>query len=220
MDYVSIDPGAQARKDNYKLLIGSVLPRPIAFVTSISGDGVVNAAPFSFYNVVCVEPPMIGFSCGRKVDGERKDTARNIAEIGEFVVHVVDADNVSMVNETGIDFPPHVSEVEELGFHVMESTKVRVPRLKEAKIQMECKLHNIIKLGRSEGQPQSDFIIGEIVQFHIASSIYQDGKIDTSALEPVGRLAGRDYAKVSHTFSMPRLTYDQYLQQKKDKGES
>ncbi|MBO8172963.1 MAG: flavin reductase family protein [Bacillaceae bacterium] len=217
MNYVSIDPKSQERRENYKLLIGSVLPRPIAFVTSMNGEGLVNAAPFSFYNVVCTDPPLLGISCGRRSGSVPKDTSRNIMETKEFVIHVVDTDNVSMVNETGIDFPPDVSEVDELGFHVIESENVRVPRLKEAKIQMECKLHRIIGLGGTEDQPTSDFIIGEVVRFHIAESLYQDGKIDTDALSPIGRLAGRDYAKVGETFAMPRLTFEEYQEQKKKK---
>jgi flavin reductase (DIM6/NTAB) family NADH-FMN oxidoreductase RutF len=183
-------------------------------VTSLSSDGIVNAAPFSFFNVIATDPPLIGLSVLRKPNGDRKDTARNIAEHKEFVVHVVDEDNVSLVNETSVDFPSHVSEVEQVGFHLLPSKVVRVPRLAEGRIQMECRLHQILELGRGE-DANTDFIIGEIVQFHVDESLYFDGKIDTDRLRPVGRMAGTAYCKIGETFSMPRLTYGEWQKQKK-----
>ncbi|MBH8596811.1 MULTISPECIES: flavin reductase family protein [unclassified Thermoactinomyces] len=205
----TIDPGKQSKKENYKLLIGSILPRPIAFVTSLSPEGIVNAAPFSFFNVIATDPPLIGFSVSRKPNGDRKDTARNIAWKKEFVVHVVDEDNVSMVNETSVDFPPDVSEAEKIGFHVLPGKIVQVPRLAEGKIQMECRLQQILELGGRD-TPNADFIIGEIVQFHVDDSLYFEGKIDTDRLRPVGRMAGTEYGKIGETFSLPRLTYEEW----------
>ncbi|MBA4600854.1 flavin reductase family protein [Thermoactinomyces mirandus] len=123
---MQIDPAAKAGKDNYKLLIGSVLPWPIAFVTSVSLSGVVNAVPFSFYNAVATEPPHVGFSCMHKPDGAMKDTARNIVEIRNLSCIMVSEENVSMVNETAVDFPPDKSEVEMVGFYLVPSSVIQV----------------------------------------------------------------------------------------------
>ncbi|MBU8907445.1 flavin reductase family protein [Desertibacillus haloalkaliphilus] len=203
-----IDPKQLSRKDNYKLLIGSVLPRPIAFVTSQSTTGVLNAAPFSFYNVVTADPPLISVSVGRKPNGVQKDTSLNICNQQEFVVHVVDEGNVEQVNASSADFPHDVSEVEEIGLTKIPSHKVGVPSIKEAKIKLECRLHKVIPLGGSEEAPHADLIIGEVVCFDIDDSVYEDGKISTDALAPLSRLAGTDYGKLGERFSKPRPTYN------------
>lgn len=217
---MQLDPGQLSKKDNYKWLIGSVLPRPIAFVTSISASGVVNAAPFSFFNVVATEPPMVGFSCMRKPDGEMKDTAKNIIGQREFIVHVVSEENVAMVNETAVDFPPDQSEAEKVGLHLLSATMVQVPRIKETKIQMECKLHQHLPIGGRGNHPNADFLIGEVVWLHIDDDLYDQGKVDTEALKPVGRMAGRTYLKGGEMFSMPRLSYEEWLlQHQKSRGE-
>lgn len=209
-----LDPKQLTKRENYKLLIGSVLPRPIAFVTSINGDGVVNAAPFSFYTVVSTNPPMIGFTVNRKPGNVQKDTAYNIQHHGEFVVHVVDQTNVAMVNDTATEFPSEVSEVEAVGFTLKPSEIVRVPRIRECKVQMECKLHQIIPMGGTPDAPNSDFIIGEIVQFHVQDDLLYDGKIDTDQLKPVSRLAGVSYGNIGETYAMPRKLYEDWLKEK------
>ena len=208
---MQLDPGRLSQKENYKWLIGTVLPRPIAFVTSISASGVVNAAPFSFFNVVATEPPMVGFACMRKPDGEMKDTAKNIIGQREFVVHTVSEENVALVNETAVDFPPDQSEAEKVGLHLLPATVVRVPRIQEAKIHMECKLHRHFPIGGNGRYPNADFLIGEVVWVHLDEGLYDQGKVDTGALKPVGRMAGRTYVKGGEMFSMPRLSYDEWL---------
>jgi flavin reductase (DIM6/NTAB) family NADH-FMN oxidoreductase RutF len=208
---MQIDPKQQSKKDNYKLLIGTILPRPIAFVTSLTGEGVVNAAPFSFFNAVATDPLMVSISCARKASGEMKDTARNIMESKEFVVHVVDSTNVEMVNDTAVEFPPDVSEVEEVGFRLTPSVVVKVPRIMESKVHMECILHQILTFGGTTEAPNVDFIIGEVVQFHIADELYGSGRINTELLDPVGRLAGTTYCKVGETFSMSRPSYEDWV---------
>lgn len=211
-----IDPNLQSKKDNYKLLIGTILPRPIAFVTSITKEGVVNAAPFSFFNIVGTEPPLIGFSCGRKKGGVMKDTARNILSEKEFVVHIVSHHMTEMVNDTAIDFPPDQSEAEAMGFKLLPSYQVKVPRVAEAKVQMECVLYQHMELGiDAEGNPSTDFIIGKIVQFHIADDIYEDGKIHLQKLNPVSRLAGNDYGTIGEIFSLVRPTYEDWKKRQK-----
>ena len=116
---LSIDPSVNTERENYKLLIGSIIPRPIAFVTTISKDGILNGAPFSYFNIVSSNPPMISLSIGR-AGGRQKDTARNIIESKEFVVHIVDEQNVEQINQTAANLPPHQSEIELAGLTPVE----------------------------------------------------------------------------------------------------
>ncbi|MBS7529170.1 flavin reductase family protein [Hazenella sp. IB182353] len=207
---MQIDPTNQTQKENYKLLIGSVLPRPIAFVTSLRPGGIVNAAPFSFFSVVATEPPMLSITCARKPEGVKKDTLYNIEKQQDFVVHVVTEAQVEKINATAIDFPPDISEAESVGYDLLPSERIGTPRIKQSPIQMECKLHQILPLGGDEASPNCDLIIGEVVMFHIDPALYRDGKINTEALQPVGRLAGLNYTTIGKTFTMPRPSYAEW----------
>lgn len=198
-----IDPQQLSERDNYKFLIGSIIPRPIAFVTSASEEGVVNAAPFSFFNIVSSNPPMISISIQRK-QGKMKDTARNILANRQFVVHIVDTDNVEKVNETAASLPPEESEVEMAGLTLVESTKIGVPGVKEAKVRFECELETALELGGEENNPGCDLIIGKVVYYHIEESIYENGRIDPQELAAISRLAGNDYAKIGEQFTIKR----------------
>ena len=200
-------PSEQTKQENYKLLIGSVLPRPIAFITTKSKSGVVNAAPFSFFNVVGTEPPLIMFSCSRKPGGIMKDTAKNAIESQEFVIHIVDEENVEKINYTAIDAPEDVSEIELAGLNLLPGELVQVPRVVECKIAMECRLHRHLPLGESDGEPNADLIIGEVVCFHIEEELYSGGRIDTEKLKPVGRLAGLNYTTLGNVFEYERPVY-------------
>jgi flavin reductase (DIM6/NTAB) family NADH-FMN oxidoreductase RutF len=199
---LSIDPSTNSERENYKLLIGSIIPRPIAFVTTHSRDGILNGAPFSYFNIVSSNPPMISVSIQRK-EGIQKDTTRNILDMKEFVVHIVDESNVEKVNQTAATLPPEQSEIELANLTPINSTKISVPGVKEAKVRMECTLEHSIELGGGES-PGCDLIIGKIVQFHIESDIYENGKIDPSILGAVSRLAGQNYAKIGDIFSIKR----------------
>jgi len=201
---ISIQPQDQTERDNYKLLVGSIIPRPIAFVTTISDQGIINGAPFSYFNIVSSNPPMVSLSVQRP-DGNLKDTARNIYDSKEFVVHIVDEDNVVAINKTAASLPPDESEIELAGLSQVDSVVVQVPSIKEAKVRMECKLVQAIPLGGTqEGIAGTDLFIGEVVMFHIDESIYEDGRIDASELKAVSRLAGNNYAKLGETFSIER----------------
>ncbi|MEN8702286.1 flavin reductase family protein [Bacillus infantis] len=199
---LSIDPVSLPERENYKFLIGSIIPRPIAFVTTISKDGVVNGAPFSYFNIVSANPPMISLSIQR-AQGRQKDTARNILESKEFVVHIVDEDNVEKVNQTAASLPPEQSEIETAGFTAEASEKIAVPGVKEAKIRMECVLEHALELGGTDS-PGTDFIIGKAVQFHIEEHLYEKGRIDQKELAAVSRLAGNDYGKIGEVFTIER----------------
>lgn len=199
---IAIDPLQNTERDNYKLLIGSIIPRPIAFVTSLAADGTLNGAPFSYFNVVSANPPMISVSIQRK-GSEPKDTTRNIMHHEAFVVHIVDEENVEKINETAANLPPDESEILIAGLTEVASTNVNVPGVKEAKIRMECVLERVVPL-ENEDASGSDLILGKIVQFHVSEDIYEDGKIDPRALGAVSRLAGISYAKVGEIFDMER----------------
>jgi flavin reductase (DIM6/NTAB) family NADH-FMN oxidoreductase RutF len=199
---ISIDASKNTERENYKLLIGSIIPRPIAFVTSISKEGVVNGAPFSYFNIVAANPPMISISIQRP-SGKQKDTARNILENQEFVVHIVDQHNVDKINQTAASLPPDQSEIDFADLTLVNSEKIPVPGVKEAKIRMECKLEHCLQIGENES-PSSDLIIGRVLQIHIDESIYFDGKIDPDKLGAVSRLAGNDYAKIGKIFTIER----------------
>ena len=199
----AIDPNELTERENYKFLIGSIIPRPIALITSMSGEGVVNAAPFSFFNIVSSNPPMISVSIQRK-QGEMKDTARNIKENQQFVVHIVDTNNVEKVNGTAANLAPEESEVEKVGLTLVDSTTIRVPGIKEAKIRIECELETTLQLGGVGESKGCDLIIGKVTHYHIEESIYDNGRIDPKKLAAISRLAGNDYAEIGKQFTIER----------------
>lgn len=164
--------------DPYEVLTSLVVPRPIAWVSSISAEGVPNLAPFSFYNAVCDEPPIILISISKKEDKSRKDTARNILQTGEFVINLVSEDLLKQVKLSSEEFPPDVSEFDVCGLTQASSFKVRVPRVAQAKAWLECKLL------KHEELFDYDLFFGKVV-FAGAESL------DPSKLKPVGRLAGK-----------------------------
>ncbi|ETT67887.1 MULTISPECIES: flavin reductase family protein [Paenibacillus] len=198
---ISIDPKHNSERENYKLLIGTIIPRPIAFVTTQSEVGLLNGAPFSYFNIVSSNPPMVSLAIQRPA-GRLKDTSRNIYDNQQFVVHIVDEENVAKINQTAATLPASESEIELANLTPIESTSVAVPGVLEAKVRMECKLVQAIPLGGEE--PGSDLFIGEIVQFHIDESIYQEGRIDPRVLNAVSRLAGNNYATLGEIFTIDR----------------
>lgn len=200
---LSIDPNNQSERDNYKLLIGSIIPRPIAMVTTVSNSGVLNAAPFSYFNIVTANPPLISVSVQRK-QGAPKDTSRNAMESGAFVVHISDESYIRGINATAASLPPDESEVSLAGLTPIASEVISVPGLAEAKIRMECLLEQAIPLGGTEDAPAADLLIGRVVRFHVDESLYQDGHIDPEKLQPVSRLAGANYSKLGAIFSIER----------------
>lgn len=199
---LSIDPTLNTERENYKLLIGSIIPRPIAFVTSVSDNGIINGAPFSYFNIVSSNPPMISLAIQRS-GGKQKDTARNIIDSKEFVVHIVDEQNVEKINQTAATLPPNQSEIGLAELTLVDSKKIKVPGVNESKVRMECTLEYSIELGEKD-LIGCDFIIGKIVQFHIDEEIYKDGRINQAGLAAVSRLAGINYAKIGEVFSMER----------------
>lgn len=200
---ISIDPASQSERDNYKLLIGSIIPRPIAFVTTLAGDGTLNAAPYSYFNIVAANPPMVSVSVQRK-NGVPKDTSRNAIETGAFVVHISDESYVEQINLAAASLPPDESEVDFAGLTPVPSERIAVPGVAEAKIRMECVLEQAIPLGGTAASPACDLLIGRVVCFHLDESVYGNGYIDPAALRPVSRLAGISYAKLGEMFAIER----------------
>ncbi|MCM3724644.1 flavin reductase family protein [Neobacillus cucumis] len=199
---LSIDPASMSERENYKFLIGSIIPRPIALVTSISKDGVLNGAPFSYFNIVSSNPPLISLAIQRSAGGQ-KDTARNITESKQFVVHIVDEHNVEKINKTAAGLPPNQSEIELADLTPVDSVKISVPGVKEAKIRMECLLEHSLELGGLDS-PGCDLMIGRVVHFYIENDIYENGRINPRGLAAVSRLAGNNYAKIGEAFEIER----------------
>lgn len=200
-----IDPNLQPFKDNYKLMIGSILPRPIAFVSTKSKDGIDNLAPFSFFNGVCSNPPTISFCPVRKgADGEIKDTLKNIQDTGVFALNIVSESFATEMVSTATEFPPEVSEFEESGLSPIPCQNIDVMRVGESKITFECELNQIIEIG--DGSPGSGFLVlGTIVLFHVSDDLYENGRIDLEKLQPIGRLAGaKGYCRISDRFEIER----------------
>ena len=198
---MEIDPQKVAPELIYKLLIGCVVPRPIAWVSTVAADGVNNLAPFSFFMGVCQEPPTIAFSSSPRA-GDRKDTVRNAQHTGDFVVNVVDDDRAEQMNLTSGDYPADVDEIALTGLTALPSVKVRAPRVAEAPINLECRVSQVIQVGRGP----NNLVLGEIVHFHVRDDIYdgRTGRVDMHRLKPVGRLAGQAYTHVNAIFEMKR----------------
>ncbi|WP_239703167.1 MULTISPECIES: flavin reductase family protein [unclassified Mammaliicoccus] len=197
-----IRPEVLSQKENYKLLIGSIIPRPIALVTTESDDNVLNIAPFSFFNVVSSDPPILSIAVQR-VNGEMKDTARNIIQNKEAVVHIVDTDNVRDANQAAALLSHEESELERTNFETVDSVEVSVKGLKQSKVRFEAVLYDDIVIEK-DGQPISDLLLLEVKYYHFDEGIYDDGYINKEKLKAVSRLAGNDYAEIGHTFTIER----------------
>lgn len=199
-----IDPAEQSFQDNHKIMIGSIVPRPIAFVSTVSSDGLQNLAPFSYFNGVCSKPPTVMFAPGRRgYDGKSKDTLNNIRDTNEFVVNIVSESFVEEMVKCSTDFDPGVNEFEISGLTSAPSSKVKPSLVQESKVNFECTLNQIIEIG--DGTAGSGFVvIGTVVLFHIDDAVYKDGRIDLDGLNPIGRLAGNSYARVTDTFESVR----------------
>ncbi|MDG2398658.1 MAG: flavin reductase family protein [Candidatus Marinimicrobia bacterium] len=201
---MKFDPNKQSFKDNHRLMIGSIVPRPIAFVSTKSKNGILNLAPFSYFNGVCSNPPTIMFAPARRgYDGLTKDTLNNIRDTKEFVVNIVSEEIVEPMVACATDFEKEVNEFEISGLTPVDSVKVAPPCVKESKVSFECRLQTIVPVG--EAEPGGGFVvIGNIVMFHVDDDVYRDGRIDLDALKSVGRLAGNNYSRINDVFTIVR----------------
>lgn len=202
---MTFDIPSMAHGDAYKLIIGTVLPRPIAFVSTRSADGVDNLAPFSFFTVVASSPLTIAFCPLRRgTAGTKKDSLVNIEATGEFVVNVVDESFVGPMNQCSADFEPDESEWVACGLTQTPSEVVTPARVAESPIQLECKLRQVVEVG--DGPGGGAVVLGEVVRMHVRDDLYQNGRILTEKWSPIGRMAGATYVRVHDTFELPRPT--------------
>jgi flavin reductase (DIM6/NTAB) family NADH-FMN oxidoreductase RutF len=188
----------------YKLLIGSVVPRPIGWISTVDESGRRNLAPFSFFNVVSARPPHVIFSpTVRETDAGVKDTLRNVRATGEFVVNIVTEGVAEAMNVTSTEFPYEVDEFAAAGLTAAPSQAVRPPRVAESPVHFECRVAHLLDLG--DGPGGSTLVVGRIVHLHVDPSVLVDGdKIDLARLRPIGRLSGSGYCRVTDRFEMKR----------------
>ena len=198
------DPATLPWKSVYKLLTGSILPRPIGWISTVDAAGLANLAPFSFFNAVSSRPAIVAFcTTVREVDAGPKDTLRNVRTTGEFVVNIVTEPVAEAMNMTSTEFPPDVDEFQAAGVTAAPSVVVAPPRVAESPIHFECRVHQIVELGTEPGA--GALILGRIVLLHIDPSVMLgEDKIELTALRPIGRLSGPSYCRVTEVFQMPR----------------
>ena len=200
-------------QDCYKLVVSSVVPRPIAWVVTQDAAGVVNAAPYSFFNAFSDNPVVVGFGAGPRPEGALKDTADNIRRTGEFVVNLVPESAIHGMNATAIDFPPGVDELAEAGLSKLPSSKIKPPRIAESPVALECVTFQLIPAGRHT------IVLGRVVAMHINDDCMLDAAkfyVDTPKLGLVGRMHGRGwYTRTNDRIEVPRLTVAEWEAKKK-----
>jgi flavin reductase (DIM6/NTAB) family NADH-FMN oxidoreductase RutF len=204
-----VSPSDLGHKDLYSLLLNSVAPRPIAWVSTVSPSGQPNLAPFSFFNVVCVDPPLLAFAPGLRPPkqpqgshGEAKDTLRNIRETREFVINVVTYDLREAMNVTSGEYDASVNEFELAKLTPEASKVVRPPRVAESPVGFECKLHQILDF--SPAPTSGSLVIGQIVSIHMNDAHLLEGRLDRNSLDLIGRMGGLQYTRTTHRFEMVR----------------
>jgi flavin reductase (DIM6/NTAB) family NADH-FMN oxidoreductase RutF len=201
---MQIDPALHSTIENYKLLTNLVVPRPIAWVTSQSQSGVINLAPFSFFNAVGSDPLYVIISIGRRDDGELKDTANNIEFSREFVVNLVTEELFDAMNISAADFPAEQSELEAAHLHTAPSVHIKTPRVAQAQASLECKLFSAQPLGANT------LFIGEVVMFHVADHLIGP-RLHVNNFAPIGRLGSPSvYCRTTDRFDIARISYAQW----------
>ena len=196
----AIDPGDLSPREVYALMTQVIVPRPIAWVSTISAEGVGNLAPFSFFNGVSARPPIVSVAIGRTRDGD-KDTARNLRANGEFVVNVVDRACAEAMVKTSGSYPPDVDELKHAGLTALPSDKIAPARVAEAPVHLECVA---VELLDRPGGAEVLVALGRVLRFHVARRLFADGEVDPRALDPVARLGGPHYAALGELFDLPR----------------
>ncbi len=198
-----VDPATTDQPSVYKLLIGSVVPRPIAFVSTVSVEGVYNVAPFSFFTVASSNPPVLVFSVSRRSHPDpRKDTLRNITTTREFVVNIVSEEFAEKMNVCSGDYPPEVDEFQRSGLTPAPSDLVKAPRVAESHINMECRLLYTIEMSGLAGG--GNLVLGEVIRFHLDDAYFHNFRIDQDKLRAIGRMAGNSYTRTQDRFDMTR----------------
>jgi flavin reductase (DIM6/NTAB) family NADH-FMN oxidoreductase RutF len=201
----SIDPSVNAPEDIYKLMIGLIVPRPIAFVSTLDAQGVRNLAPFSYFTACSTNPPVVCFcAAARSGPHPYKDTLRNIEATAEFVVNIVSEDFAEKMNATSAEVPPEIDEFLLAGLTPLASDLVKPPRVAESRIQLECRLRQVVRVSEKPGGGM--LILGDVLRFHIEEAILDGFKIDPDKLQAIGRMGGSTYCRTRDRFNMPRPT--------------
>jgi flavin reductase (DIM6/NTAB) family NADH-FMN oxidoreductase RutF len=202
-----IDPQELNATKSHHMLRNLVMPRPIALVSTVNPQGLINLAPFSFYGVLSVLPPLLGIAIGRR-QGREKDTLINLRNTRELVINVVTETMAEQMNIAAMDFPPEESEIGPSGFYTRPGMIVKPPLIVESPAQMECKVLDILQYGQDQGA--HDFVIAEVVMFHVNDELSRDGYPDCLAMNVLGRLGDDYYQKMREPFIMKRLKYDEW----------
>jgi flavin reductase (DIM6/NTAB) family NADH-FMN oxidoreductase RutF len=190
---IDIDLASLPWEEAYRFAIGSVVPRPIAWVSSTSAAGIHNIAPFSFFNVFGAAPLILGFAPMTPDDRVRKDTLENVVALGEFVINIATEATLERMDATGRPYPPDVDEFAVAGLTPLPSVKVRAPRIAESPINFECVLHQLVPLGTGAGA--ATLVLGRAVHLHVDEGVLRNGRVDPALLRPVARMGGPLYAR-------------------------
>lgn len=197
------DPAVESPANVYKLMIGVIVPRPIAFVSSVDEHGVRNLAPFSYFTGCSTNPPVVCFTAAvREGPRPNKDTLHNVVVTKEFVVNIVSEDFAEKMNATSAEVPPDVDEFELAGLTPVASELVRPPRVAESRVQMECRLRQVIAISDKPGG--GNLILGDVVRFHVDAGIVNGYKVDPDQLRAIGRMGGPTYVRTRDRFDMAR----------------
>lgn len=199
---MEIDPAEMPVPDRYGLLISVIAPRPIAWVSTISPEGVTNLAPFSFFTGICANPMTVCFAPVRNRQGKKKDTLINVEATKQFVVNLATEETAAKMNQTSADYPYGISEFEKAGLTPAPSVKVRPPGVKESPVQLECELIQVVTI--SEGPLGGNLVIGKVVHARVSDRVWKAGRISHKDLKPIGRMEGAWYARVTDAFELPR----------------
>ncbi len=195
-------PSSLTRKDMHDLIMSAVLPRPIAFVSTVDETGTFNLAPFSCFAPVGLQPALVCLQISWRRDGKKKDTLRNIQTTKEFVVNVVDESFAKAMNRAATEYPPEIDEFKEVGLTPAFGDRVSAPMVAESPVNMECRLVTNLEFG--EAPTGGHVVIGEIVMFHVEDKLLKQREIDISRWNPIGRLGGDLYCRVKDIFEMKR----------------
>lgn len=203
-EMVTLDPALLEVGAVYRLLIGAIVPRPIAFVSTLGPEGIGNLAPFSFFNGVSSNPPCVVISFTPKAGGEKKDTLRNIERSRQFVINMANEWLVAPLNQCSGDYPYGVDELTKVGLTPIPSVRIAPFRVKESAIQLECELYDQLQIGEVGAPGSACLVVGRILLIHVHAPAYRDGKLLLQELRPVSRLGGISYGCVGDVFEIPR----------------
>ncbi len=197
-----LDPETLAVRDRYLLMIATILPRPIAWVSTVSPEGVPNLAPFSFFTGICANPMTVCFAPVNDRHGKKKDTLINVELTKQFTVNIVNEANAEKMNQTSAPYAYGVNEFEKCGVTPLKSDVVKPPRVKESPVSYECELMQIVRVG--EGALAGNLVIGKVLMFHCDDALYNAGKIKHQDIHAIGRMEGAWYARSNDAFELPR----------------